>query len=85
MTPSAKAVQHAQTALAEALQLMQLENGKEIAIEKLAYSVPEAAYALSLSIDYVWKLVAMGTIPSVKVGKRRLVPAAALKEFFESR
>lgn len=54
-------------------------------VEKLAYSVPDAAYALSLSADYIWKLIYSGQLKSVKIGKRRLIPAIALKEFFESR
>ncbi|WP_292333274.1 helix-turn-helix domain-containing protein [Mesorhizobium sp.] len=53
--------------------------------EKLAYSVPGAAEALSLSVDYVWKLVAMGELPSVKIGKRRLIEADKLRAFLKDR
>ncbi|MER8845787.1 helix-turn-helix domain-containing protein [Mesorhizobium australicum] len=52
---------------------------------KLAYSVPGAAEALSLSVDYVWKLVAMGELPSVKIGKRRLIEADKLRAFLKNR
>lgn len=48
---------------------------------KLAYSVPEAAEAVSLSKGYLWDLVLKGEIRSVKIGKRRLIPADALQEF----
>ncbi|TPL16765.1 helix-turn-helix domain-containing protein [Mesorhizobium sp. B2-4-10] len=53
--------------------------------EKIAYSVPGAAKALSLSVDYVWKLVALGELPSVKIGKRRLIEADKLRAFLKSR
>jgi excisionase family DNA binding protein len=53
--------------------------------EKLAYSVPGAAEALSLSADYVWKLVAMGELRSVKIGKRRLITAEELRAFLTNR
>ncbi|WP_415927066.1 helix-turn-helix domain-containing protein [Mesorhizobium argentiipisi] len=53
--------------------------------EKLAYSVPGAAEALSLSVDYVWKLVAMGELPSVKIGRRRLIEADKLRAFLKNR
>jgi excisionase family DNA binding protein len=60
-----------------------MEGEDERKVEKLAYSVPEAAYALSLSPDYVWKLIYSGQLRSAKVGKRRLIPAGALKELLE--
>ncbi len=47
-------------------------------VEKMAYSVPETANLLSVSTDYVWKLVSMGQIPSIKLGKRRLVSKETL-------
>jgi excisionase family DNA binding protein len=53
--------------------------------QKLAYSVPDAAYALSLSPDYVWKLIYSGELRSLKVGKRRLITLAMLEEFLEGR
>ena len=46
--------------------------------EKVSYTVPEAATLLSLSKDYVWKLVASRAVASVKVGKRRLILADTL-------
>lgn len=53
--------------------------------EKLAYGIPEAANALGLSKDYVWKLVASGKIRSIKVGKRRLIAGEALEDFLQKR
>lgn len=47
--------------------------------QKLAYSVPEAAAATSLSQPYLWQLIYSGKLRSMKVGKRRLIPAHALR------
>ncbi|WP_201270390.1 helix-turn-helix domain-containing protein [Sinorhizobium meliloti] len=54
-------------------------------LEKFAYSVPEAATALGLSKDYVWKLVASGKIRSLKAGKRRLIRGEDLTAFLNKR
>lgn len=48
---------------------------------RLAFSVPDAAKAAGLSVDWVWKLVAAGTIRSIKRGKRRLILAEDLKRY----
>lgn len=58
------------------------DNGQ---VEKLAYSVPEAAAMSGLSKDYVWKLVASGDLSSIKAGKRRLIRAEDLRAFLEER
>jgi len=47
---------------------------------KLAYSIPEAAQALGIGRTLTIKLVQSGQLRSIKVGRRRLVPAAALEE-----
>lgn len=47
-------------------------------------SVPGAAKILSLSVDYVWKLVATGQLKSLKIGKRRLIKLAELTRFADS-
>jgi excisionase family DNA binding protein len=47
-------------------------------------SVPGAAKILSLSVDYVWKLVASGQLKSIKIGKRRLIKHAELMRFADS-
>ena len=44
-------------------------------------SVPSAAKILSLSVDYIWKLVATGQLKSVKIGKRRLIKHSELVRF----
>ncbi|WP_073378304.1 helix-turn-helix domain-containing protein [Nocardiopsis flavescens] len=41
----------------------------------------EAAHALSLGTTTVKKLIATGQLPSVRVGRRRLVPRSALETY----
>lgn len=41
----------------------------------------EAARRLSLSRSTIWSLIMRGELQSVKVGKARRVPVAALEEF----
>ena len=45
----------------------------------LAVGLAEAARRLSLSIRTVAKLVSRGHLPSLKVGRRRLIPVRALE------
>ena len=49
--------------------------------EKLAYSLDEAAEALSLSRSAVKELVYRGTLKSKRVGRRRIIPRQALDDF----
>jgi excisionase family DNA binding protein len=58
--------------------------------EKLAYRVAEAARLLSLSRSTVYELIAIGDIPSVRLGRSRgrgviRVPAEALHKMIEQR
>ncbi|PFG75309.1 helix-turn-helix domain-containing protein [Tepidiforma thermophila] len=50
---------------------------------KLAYSIAEAAQALGIGRTLAIKLVRSGQLRSIKVGRRRLVPAAALEELLQ--
>jgi excisionase family DNA binding protein len=50
---------------------------------KLLLTMAEAAEALSLSRTKLYALVMCGTIFSVKVGRRRLVPVIALERFVD--
>jgi excisionase family DNA binding protein len=45
------------------------------------YPIEEVAIRLSVSARHVWQLVEDGHLRSVKLGRRRLVPAAALEEY----
>jgi len=47
--------------------------------ERRAYRIDEAAAAIGLSRSTLYKLIAAGTLRSVKVGGRRLVPVASLE------
>lgn len=49
------------------------------AIERMAYTVPEAAAALGVSERSVYARIGDGTLMSTKFGRRVLIPAASLK------
>ena len=46
---------------------------------RLAYSPGEAAHALGLSINNVYTLVREGKLPSLRLGKRLLIPRVELE------
>lgn len=52
-------------------------------IEPLLLRVDEAAQALALSRTKVYELMASGELESVKLGRSRRVPTAALVDFLE--
>ena len=43
-------------------------------MEKLVYSIQEAADLLGISRSYAYELVRRGTIPSLELGKKRVIP-----------
>ena len=51
------------------------------AIQKVLFSVPDAAVALSMGRTTVFNLIKEGHIKAVKVGKRRLVAATELAAY----
>jgi len=51
--------------------------------QRLAYSIAEAGQLLGLGQASTERLVALGRLPSVKIGRRRLVPAVALRRLIE--
>lgn len=51
--------------------------------EKLGYTMEEAAAQLGAGRSTMFKLVAAGNIESVKIGRQRIIPADALREFLE--
>ena len=51
------------------------------AVPAVLYSVDEAAVALRLSRSALYELIRSGRLRSVKSGRRRLVPVAALGEY----
>ena len=52
--------------------------------EKLVYGVKETADLLGLCLNTTYALVASGEIPSVKIGKRVVVPKARLMGLLNS-
>ena len=53
-------------------------------VASLMYRVDEAAAALRLSRSSVYELIRSGQLRTVKQGRRRLVPVAALAEYVAS-
>ena len=50
-------------------------------MERLTITVPEAAQLLGVSRMTAYTAVREGSIPSVRIGRRLLVPRAALERF----
>ena len=53
-------------------------------VPKLALSIEEASEALALSPRTVEKLVRLGQLPVVRVGRRVLLPVSALQAWLDS-
>jgi excisionase family DNA binding protein len=53
-------------------------------VAPLLYRVDEAAEALRLSRSVLYELIRSGRLRTVKAGRRRLVPVAALTEYVAS-
>lgn len=51
--------------------------------EKLTLTVPETARQLGIGTALAWEAVWTGRIPSILIGRRRLVPIAALRKMLE--
>lgn len=50
---------------------------------RLCVTVPEAAEMLGISRNFAYQLVREGKLPSIRFGKRILIPIAALKKMLE--
>ena len=59
---------------------MQLNTGID---KRLCLTVPEVAKLLGISRNYCYELVRRGIIPSIRLGKRILIPRAALEKMLE--
>jgi excisionase family DNA binding protein len=53
-------------------------------VEKLVYSVDEACKLLSISKGLAYQLIREKQLPTIKLGKRLLIPKAALNKMLES-
>ena len=51
---------------------------------KLAYSIPEAAHAISIGRSKIYSMIAAGTIETRKIGSRTIIPAASLHRLLEA-
>ena len=51
---------------------------------KLAYSIPEAAAAISIGRSKIYSLISAGVIETRKIGKRTVIPAASLHRLLEA-
>ncbi len=60
-----------------------IEPNKLPVSERLALSVEEAGALVGISRDLAYDLVARGELPSVRLGRRLVVPRQALEEALE--
>ena len=51
--------------------------------KRLCFTVPEAAERLGISRNFAYELVKRGELPSIKFGKRKLIPKIALDKKLE--
>jgi excisionase family DNA binding protein len=49
--------------------------------DRLALGLREVAEALGVSVTHIWRLANAGVIPTVTIGKRRLVPREEFEAF----
>ncbi len=56
---------------------------EEASVEKLGLSVEEAAEVIGIGRSEIYERMARGEIESVKVGRRRIIPAEAAKRFLD--
>lgn len=56
---------------------------EQSALPRVGYSVPEFAEAIGISRAGAYKWVTEGIIPTVRVGRRLIVPSWAMKQFTE--
>lgn len=56
----------------------------ERVVVAVLYNVDEAAEALRLSRSVIYELIRSGRLRTIKEGRRRLVPVAALEEYVEA-
>jgi excisionase family DNA binding protein len=57
--------------------------GPTAAASRLLYTVEEAAELLGIGRTYMFHLLSVGEIDSLKIGKRRKIPSDALDSYIE--
>jgi excisionase family DNA binding protein len=53
-------------------------------VEPLTVSIKEACRLLGVNNNTIYKLIGTGALPSFKIGRRRFISLAALREFVAS-
>lgn len=61
----------------------ELTAGESVIVERLAYSPSEFAAAVGCSRQHVQNMIARGELASIKLGRRRLIPASVVAELLE--
>jgi excisionase family DNA binding protein len=51
--------------------------------DRLTMTVPEVAEVVGISRAHAYELIRLGRIPSLRLGRRLVVPKKALEEFIE--
>jgi excisionase family DNA binding protein len=59
--------------------------GPPAAAETLVYSVEQAASALGIGRSLAFELVSRGELPTVRLGRRRVIPRHLLLDWLDSR
>jgi excisionase family DNA binding protein len=59
------------------------ESGSDRPVQRLTLTVEEAAETLGISRAFAYEAVAAGDIPCIRIGRRILVPKAALEKMLE--
>lgn len=59
-------------------------NDSRVTGERLTYTVPEAAKALSISTKHVYELIRQKQIPAIHMGRKVLIPAAKLRAMVDN-
>lgn len=52
-------------------------------VPPLAYSIPNAAAALDVSVRTIWTLIEQGKLRKTRIGRRAVIPAADVRALAE--
>ena len=54
-------------------------------MEKLVYNVQEVAFMLNISKSHAYELIRRNVIPTLEIGKRKVVPKKKFEDWIEGR
>jgi excisionase family DNA binding protein len=63
----------------------QLLNGSAVVVEPEAVSIPETCRITGLGRSTIYQMISDGTLPSIKIGKRRLVRTSTARRLIADR